>query len=70
MTTKPKSAGSSKRSKHSPLGRRIIAGLKEAVAHAKGEIELPGYTVTVTKHPKTKRGPHQRPLRPAMGREA
>jgi putative transcriptional regulator len=29
------------------LGRRLIAGLHEAVAHARGEIELSSYTVTV-----------------------
>lgn len=33
--------------KSSPLGRRLIAGLKEALAHARGELDLPGYTVTV-----------------------
>jgi hypothetical protein len=29
------------------LGRRLVAGLSEALAHARGEIELPSYTVTV-----------------------
>jgi putative transcriptional regulator len=29
------------------LGRRLVAGLNEALAHARGEIELPSYTVTV-----------------------
>jgi putative transcriptional regulator len=33
--------------KSSPLGRRLIAGLKEALAHARGELDLPGYTVMV-----------------------
>src|SRR6266852_5225611 len=51
-----KSASSSPRSKRksrasvsrgSPLGRRMIAGLTEALAHARGEAELPSYTVTV-----------------------
>ena len=27
--------------KHSPLGKELIAGLEEAVAYARGEIELP-----------------------------
>jgi hypothetical protein len=31
----------------SGYGRRLIAGLTEALAHARGEIELPSYTVTV-----------------------
>jgi putative transcriptional regulator len=31
----------------SPLGRRVIAGLRQALAHARGETELPEYTVTV-----------------------
>ena len=30
-----------------PLGRRLIAGLQDALAHAPGELELPTYTVTV-----------------------
>jgi putative transcriptional regulator len=44
-----KSATSSRPSKPkaSALGRRLVAGLSEAVAHARGEIELPSYTVTV-----------------------
>jgi putative transcriptional regulator len=29
------------------LGRRLVAGLNEALAHARGEIELPTYVVTV-----------------------
>jgi len=33
--------------KGSALGRRLVAGLSEALAHARGEIELPNYTVTV-----------------------
>ena len=49
MPKSAKSASSSRRSKpqRSAVGRRMIAGLKEAVAHAKGDIALPGYTVTV-----------------------
>ena len=31
----------------STLGRRMIAGLKEAVAHARGDVALPTYTVAV-----------------------
>jgi putative transcriptional regulator len=44
-----KSASSSPRSKRksSPVGRRMITGLTEALAHARGELELPSYTVTV-----------------------
>jgi putative transcriptional regulator len=44
-----KSASSSPRSrrKGSALGRRLVAGLAEALAHARGEIELPSYTVAV-----------------------
>ena len=33
--------------RHTPLGRRVIAGFKEALAHARGELGLPGYTVMV-----------------------
>jgi putative transcriptional regulator len=33
--------------KASTLGRRLVAGLNEALAHARGEIDLPSYTVTV-----------------------
>jgi putative transcriptional regulator len=29
------------------LGRRLVAGLNEALAHARGETELSSYTVTV-----------------------
>jgi putative transcriptional regulator len=36
-----------KRRKLSPLGRRIIEGLQEAVAHARGETTLPVRRVTV-----------------------
>jgi putative transcriptional regulator len=44
-----KSTSLSPRSKRkgSALGRRLVAGLSEALAHARGEIELPSYTVTV-----------------------
>jgi len=44
-----KSASLSPRSKQkgSALGRRLVAGVSEALAHARGEIELPSYTVTV-----------------------
>ena len=49
MPKSVKSASSSRHSrpKRSALGRRLIAGLSEAVAHARGEIDLPSYTVTV-----------------------
>jgi hypothetical protein len=44
-----KSASLPRRSKRkgSALGRRLVAGLPEALAHARGEIELPNYTVAV-----------------------
>src|SRR5580693_4572971 len=49
MRRSAKSATSSRPSKPkaSALGRRLVAGLNEALAHARGEIELPSYTVTV-----------------------
>jgi putative transcriptional regulator len=49
MRRNAKSATSSRPSKRkaSALGRRLVAGLNEALAHARGEIELPTYTVTV-----------------------
>lgn len=49
MPRSTKSAGSSRRlrPKHSALGRRLIAGLKEALAHSRGVIKLPSYTVEV-----------------------
>jgi len=44
-----KSASLPSRSKRkgSAPGGRLVAGFSEALAHARGEIELPGYTVTV-----------------------
>jgi|ERR1043166_367819 len=49
MPRNVKSAGSSPRSKgsRSALGRRLIGSLKEALAHSRGELVLPSYTVTV-----------------------
>lgn len=49
MPRNMKSVRSSQRStaKRSALGRRLTAGLKDALAHARGELELPSYTVTV-----------------------
>ncbi len=49
MPRKGKSVSSPRHSKRhtSARGRRVIAGLREAVAHARGEIELPEYSVTV-----------------------
>ena len=49
MPKSAKSASLSARSKPkgSAVGRRLIAGLNEALAHARGDIELPSYTVTV-----------------------
>jgi putative transcriptional regulator len=34
--------------KHSPLGKDLIAGMKEAVAYARGEIELPTHVGKVS----------------------
>jgi putative transcriptional regulator len=52
MPRNTKSAGSSRRSKakRSPLGRRLVAGLEDALAHARGELALPSYSVTVPEH--------------------
>ncbi|HYA04661.1 MAG TPA: helix-turn-helix domain-containing protein [Xanthobacteraceae bacterium] len=49
MRKSAKSASSPRRSKRkgSALGRRLIAGLNEALADARGEIELPSYEVAV-----------------------
>ncbi|HEY6166836.1 MAG TPA: type II toxin-antitoxin system MqsA family antitoxin [Verrucomicrobiae bacterium] len=49
MPRSKKFAASSRRSKPTPsaLGRRLIVGLKEALAHSRGEITLPGYTIEV-----------------------
>jgi putative transcriptional regulator len=49
MPRNTKSANSSRRSKRkaSPLGRRLVAGLNDALAHARRELKLPSYTVTV-----------------------
>jgi putative transcriptional regulator len=33
--------------KTSALGRRLVAGLNDALAHARGELALPSYTVNV-----------------------
>lgn len=34
--------------RHSPLGKDLIAGMKEAVAYARGEIELPTHVGKVS----------------------
>jgi putative transcriptional regulator len=49
MPRSKKSASSPPRSKRkaSTLGRRLVAGLNDALAHARGQLELPSYTVTV-----------------------
>jgi putative transcriptional regulator len=49
MPTSRKSASSPPRSKphHSALGRRLIAGLRNAVAHGHGEAQLAEYSVVV-----------------------
>jgi putative transcriptional regulator len=51
MPKSVKSASSSRRStpKSSALGRRLVAGLNDALAHARGELVLPSYTVNVPK---------------------
>ncbi len=52
MPSSAKSASSSRRSKRkvSVLGRRLVAGLNDALAHARGELKLASYTVTVPEH--------------------
>ena len=52
MPRSMKSASSPQRSKPktSALGRRLVAGLNDAFAHARGELALPSYTVTVPEH--------------------
>ncbi|MEA2993924.1 MAG: putative transcriptional regulator [Alphaproteobacteria bacterium] len=49
MPKSVKSASSSRRSKtrHSALGRRLIAGLKDALADAQGKVTLTSYNVEV-----------------------
>jgi len=49
MPRSMKSVSSSRRSKRkaSVIGRRLVAGLNNALAHARGQLELPSYTVTV-----------------------
>ena len=49
MPKRVKSGALSRRSKtrHSTFGRRLIAGLKQAVADTRGDIALPSYTVEV-----------------------
>src|SRR5262249_44282160 len=49
MRTSMKSAKSSRRSKPKASGfaRRLMAGLNDALAHSRGELKLPSYTVTV-----------------------
>lgn len=49
MPTRKTSGPSSppSKAKRSALGRRLVAGAREALAHARGEVELPSYTVTV-----------------------
>jgi len=53
MPKPAKSVSSSRRLKRKnsaktiPLGRRLIASLKDALAYTRGELDLPSYTVTV-----------------------
>jgi putative transcriptional regulator len=49
MPKSRRSASSLRRSKPraSALSRRLVAGLDDALAHARGQLELPSYTVTV-----------------------
>jgi putative transcriptional regulator len=44
---KKKSAVKAASKKLTPVGRGVIAGLKEAIAHARGEVKLPAYTYPV-----------------------
>ena len=52
MPKETKSAASSRPSKpkHSPLARRLIAGLEEAAAHARGDVQLAERVVEVPAH--------------------
>jgi putative transcriptional regulator len=52
MPTRKRSGGSRPGSKqrHSALGRRVIKGLRQALAHTRGELELPEYSVAVPEH--------------------
>ena len=52
MPRSVKSASSLRRSKRktSALGRRLVSGLNEALAHACGKLELPSYTIRVPDH--------------------
>jgi len=52
MPKSARSASSSQRSKPrtSALGRRLTAGLQDALAHTRGELVLPSYTVAVPEH--------------------
>src|SRR5436190_9153671 len=49
MAKSTKSGSSSRRSKRktSRFGPRLIAGLNDALTHARGQLDLPSYTVTV-----------------------
>lgn len=49
MPKRKSSAAPSRRSKpkHSRLGQRLIAAAKEALAYARGEIDLPSYEIVV-----------------------
>lgn len=49
MPTRKNSDPSSKRSKQrrSALGRSLVAAARQALAHARGEIELPSYEIRV-----------------------
>ena len=76
MTTRRKSGARSKRSgpKHSAAGRRLIAALEEALAHARGETALPSYMVHVpdridVAHVRKRLGLSQRAFARAFGLE-
>jgi hypothetical protein len=58
--TKSASLLKSSKPKGSALGRRIIAGLKDAIAHRRGELELESYSL-----PRLKRGQLKDP--PSLG---
>jgi len=49
MSTRKKSVAPSRRSapKHSAAGRRLIEAANEAAAYARGELDLPSYSVAV-----------------------
>jgi hypothetical protein len=50
---KPASSSHRSRRKRTALGRRLVGGLKDALAHARGELVLTSYIVTTPAGSKT-----------------